>query len=137
MPKCALIDVSEVAEKNIPSHQPVATPCLDDPLIPPQDIDTKEELPAECAKLLVPSRRRNKFERFRPFFVFNSSNSNRILSSRELIIFTRFEFLVCLGFLCCVLWLVFTRGQTHSTDTAQHRDTQHSHIKVFFMWLCL
>ena len=28
-----------------------------------------------------------------------------------------------------MLWLVFTRGQTHSTDTAQHRDTQHNHIK--------
>ena len=31
--------------------------------------------------------------------------------------FARIEFLVCLGFLCCVLWLVFTRGQT----------TQHGH----------
>ena len=49
----------------------------------------------------------------------------------------RFEFSVCLGFLCCVPWLVFTRGQTHSTDTAQHRYTQHSHITVLFlMWLC-
>ena len=34
--------------------------------------------------------------------------------------------------MCCVLWPVFTRGQTHSTDTAQHRDTQHSHIIVLF-----
>ena len=38
---------------------------------------------------------------------------------------------LCLGFLCCVLWPVFTRGQTHSTDTAQHRYTQHSHIKAY------
>ena len=37
--------------------------------------------------------------------------------------FERFEFLVCLGFLCCVLWLVFTRGQTHCTETAQYRYT--------------
>ena len=34
--------------------------------------------------------------------------------------------------MCCVLWPVFTRGQTHSTDTAQHRDTQHSQIIVIF-----
>ena len=51
--------------------------------------------------------------------------------------FQRPEFLVCLGFLCCVLWLVFTRGQTHCTDTAQHRYTPHSYIRVLFqMWLC-
>ena len=74
----------------------------------------------------------NKFERFSVFFVFYSSNSNRILSSREFIILSDFEFLVCLGLLCCVLWPVFTRGQTHSTDTAQHRDIQHSQIIVLF-----
>ena len=27
-----------------------------------------------------------------------------------------------------MLWLVLTPGQTHSTDTAQHRYTQHGHI---------
>ena len=48
--------------------------------------------------------------------------------------FERFEFLVCLLLLCCVLWPVFTRGQTHSTDTAQHRDTQHSQIIVLFFY---
>ena len=42
----------------------------------------------------------NKFERFRPFFAFNLSNSNRILSSRELIILSDSKFLVCLGLMC-------------------------------------
>ena len=37
------------------------------------------------------------------------------------------------GFLCCVLWLVLTQGQTHITDTAQHRFTQHNHNYSFIL----
>ena len=49
-----------------------------------------------------------KFVEFESNFVVAGTNN-----------FERFEFLVCLGFLCCVLWLVFTGAQTQQGHTAQ------------------
>ena len=68
---------------------------------------------------------------FRPFW-------NSIIDFESIFVvaglnkFDRFDFFCVSGFLCSVLWLVFTRGQTHITETAQHRFTQHNQTIVFF-----
>ena len=66
------------------------------------------------------------------FFCFNSSNSNRILSSRELIILSDSNFW-CVWGSCAVCCGQFSHEDrhAHSRDTAQHRDAQHSHMYFF------
>ena len=46
--------------------------------------------------------------------------------------FERIEFLVCLGFLCCVLWPVFTRGDTEQGHSTAQGHTAESCKNLFF-----
>ena len=72
--------------------------------------------------------RRNKFERFRPFCVFHSSNSNRILSSRELIILSDSNFW-CVWGSCAVCCGLFSHEDRHTAGT-QHSTDIHSTVKL-------
>ena len=71
-----------------------------------------------------PALVRNKFERVRPFFGINKSNSNRIWSSRELIILSDSN-LWCVWGSWCAVACFHTRTDTqHGHSTAQIHTAQ-------------
>ena len=72
--------------------------------------------------------RRNKVERCRPFFVFNSSTSNRILSSRELIMLSDSN-CWCVWGSCAVCCGLFSHEDRHTART-QHRTGTHSTVSL-------
>ena len=69
-------------------------------------------------------------------FAFNSSNSNRIWSSRELIIFSDSNFW-CVWSTCAVCCGPFSHEARHTARTQHSTGTQHSQIKVLCVFFSL